>query len=147
MTMSKRSILYLDDEAVCLDVFHKLFSDEYDIRIAQTCAEARRALLERPADIIISDQTMPGSNGTDFLSEVAGAYSQSIRMLLTGSVCVGTVLPEICTAIVNVFISKPWKEADMRRALLRASLDIELRPGGNVRDKNISQISRAFLEA
>jgi len=141
--MSKRSILYLDDEAICLDVFHHLFSDEYDIRIAQTCAEARCALLERPADIIISDQTMPGLNGTDFLSEVAGAYPQSIRILLTGSICVGRALPEICSGIVNIFISKPWKEADMRQALHRASLDIQLRPARSVLDENLSQSSRA----
>jgi DNA-binding NtrC family response regulator len=147
MTMSKRSILYLDDEAGCLDVFYQLFSDEYDIRIAQTCAEACRSLLERPADIIISDQAMPGMNGTDFLSEVARSYPQSIRMLLTGSICVGMVLPEISTGNINIFISKPWTVPNMRRALLRADLDFQLRTAPNVIDQNISQSSCAFLEA
>lgn len=145
MTMSKRSILYLDDEAICLKVFHSLFSDEYDIRIAQTCAEARRALLERPADIVISDQTMPGLNGTDFLSEISVAYPASVRMLLTGNIYFGIVWPEICTGIVNIFISKPWKEADMTESLLRACMNIQPRPARNAIDDNLSQSSRAVL--
>jgi DNA-binding NtrC family response regulator len=122
MVFSKRSILYLDDEAICLDVFHKMFSEEYDVRIALTSGEARRALLERPSDIIISDQTMPGLNGKDFLCEVATAYPLSVRMLLTGSICVSEALQEIGTGIVNIFISKPWTKAGMSKVLLRASL-------------------------
>ena len=46
----KRTIFYIDDEAVCLDLFHEVFGDEYDVRMATTLAEARRALTERPAD-------------------------------------------------------------------------------------------------
>ena len=117
MPMAKRSILYLDDEAMCLDVFHQVFSEEYDIRTALTLDEARRALAERPPDIIISDQTMPELRGSDFLREAATAYPLSVRMMLTGSVCVGEVLREISTGVVNLFISKPWAETDMRRAL------------------------------
>ena len=142
MSVPKRSILYLDDEAMCLDVFYKIFSAEYDVRTATTGAEARRALLERPSDIIISDQTMPGLKGADFLCEVAAAYPSSVRMMLTGSICVGEALREIGTGIVNIFISKPWEEADLRRALLRASLPTPLRPVGGVADRNFSRSSR-----
>jgi DNA-binding NtrC family response regulator len=114
--------LYLDDESICLNVFHEMFSGEYDIRIAMTIAEARRALTEHPSDILISDQSMPELNGTDFLSEVAEAYPLSVRVLLTGSICCGEALREINTGIVNMFVTKPWKEANMRQVLLRASL-------------------------
>ena len=125
--MAKRSILYLDDEAMCLDVFQQVFSEEYDIRIALTLDEARRALAERPPDIIISDQTMPELQGSDFLREAATAYPLSIRVMLTGSVYAGEVLREISTGVVNLFISKPWAETDMRRALERVMLPVTLR--------------------
>ena len=144
MRISKRSILYLDDEAMCLDVFHKLFSGEYDIRTATTGAEARRALLDRPSDIIISDQTMPGLKGADFLCEVAAAYPSSVRMMLTGSICVGEALREIGTGIVNIFISKPWGEADMRQVLLRAGLRTPPRPAAGVRDRNFRGVRAPF---
>ena len=147
MTTSRRSILYLDDEAMCLDVFHKIFSEEYDIRIALTGDEARRALLERPSDIVISDQMMPGLKGTDFLCEVAAAYPSSARMMLTGSICVGAALPEIGAGIIDIFISKPWKEADMRQALKRAGLYAPTRPDVGAIGRNFSWSSRAFSVA
>jgi DNA-binding NtrC family response regulator len=125
--MAKRSILYLDDEAMCLDVFQQVFSEEYDIRTALTLDEARRALSERPPDIIISDQTMPGLQGSDFLREAATACPLSIRVMLTGSVYAGEVLREISTGVINLFISKPWAETDMRRALERAMMPVTLR--------------------
>lgn len=127
MTSLKPSILYLDDESVCLEVFQHTFSEEYDVRIAKTIAEARRALAERPSDILISDQTMPDISGTDFLSEVAIAYPASVRVLLTGSMCCGEALREITTGIVNMFVTKPWKEADMSQVLLRASLETNMK--------------------
>ena len=36
---------------MCPGVFQKLFAEEYDFGVALTSAEARRALLERPADL------------------------------------------------------------------------------------------------
>ena len=147
MAISKRSILYLDDEAVCLDVFRKMFSGEYDVRTALTGAEARRALLERPADIVISDQSMPGLSGTKFLCEVAGAHPSSVRMILTGSICVGEALREISTGIVNIFISKPWREADMRQVLLRASLGASPHPAVGAMVNGLSRSRPAPMEA
>jgi DNA-binding NtrC family response regulator len=123
MTSSKRSILYLDDESICLDVFHHTFSEEYDVRIAKTIAEARQAMAEHSSDILISDQTMPDTSGIDFLREAAIAYPSSVRVLLTGSMCCGEALREISTGTVNMFVTKPWNEEDMSKVLLRASLE------------------------
>ena len=120
MREPKRSILYLDDEVNCLMVFHHFFSGEYDVRTAANLDDARRALAERPADIVISDQAMPEISGTDFLREVSRAYPRSLRVLLTGSICVGNALREISSGVVNLFMAKPWTEAEMRRALERA---------------------------
>src|SRR4051812_23557898 len=88
----KRTIFYIDDEAVCLDLFQEVFGDEYDVRTATTLVEARRMLTQRPADIVISDQSMPEIKGTDFLREVAATYPSSYRVLLTGSIHVGGVI-------------------------------------------------------
>jgi DNA-binding NtrC family response regulator len=123
----KRSILYLDDEAMCLEVFQGLFGDEYDVRTAVTVSSVRRMLEERPADIVISDQSMPDISGTEFLCEVARAYPASYRVMLTGSMSVGEALPEISSGIVHLFIAKPWQESNMRQMLERAGLHHDLR--------------------
>ncbi|MDQ3818187.1 MAG: response regulator [Acidobacteriota bacterium] len=123
----KRSIFYFDDEAGCLKVFESMFGGDYDIRTASTLSEARRLLSEYPTDIVISDQLMPEISGTEFLCEVAGLYPSSYRVMLTGSMVIGEAIPEIISGIVHLFISKPWKEQDMRRMLERAGIHLELR--------------------
>ncbi|HEX8843854.1 MAG TPA: response regulator [Pyrinomonadaceae bacterium] len=116
----KRSILYLDDEAVCLEVFQGLFGGEYDVRTAVTVSEARALLAECPADIVISDQLMPDVEGTEFLREVANKYPTSCRVLLSGTVNVGNVVGNIGKGTVQFFLAKPWTEQQMRRVLERA---------------------------
>lgn len=123
----RRTILYLDDEAACVDVFHDMFGDEFDIRTATTLSEARRALAERAADIVISDQRMPDIDGTDFLREVSKSYPASYRMMLTGSATLGELIREISDGIVNLFIAKPWTEQNMRQILESAAASFERR--------------------
>ena len=120
----KRTIFYIDDEAGCLSLFQERFGSEYDVRTAATLREARRMLEERPADIVISDQSMPEIKGTDFLSEVARTHPPSYRVLLTGSIGFGEVIPEIGNGTVHFFLPKPWTEEYMRHMFERASVYI-----------------------
>jgi DNA-binding NtrC family response regulator len=118
----KRTIFYFDDEVACLSLFQETFGGEYDVRTATTLSEARRMLAEQPADIIISDQSMPEIKGTDFLDEVATMHPSSYRVLLAGSIHLGGVIPEIGAGTIQLFIPKPWTEHDMQQMLERASL-------------------------
>jgi DNA-binding NtrC family response regulator len=116
----KRSILYLDDEPACLQVFLDLLGGHYEVRTAQTPAEARALLAAAPAEIVISDQLMLDIDGTEFLREVAEQYPASCRVLLTGTVTVGSVIQQIGSGVVQFFLTKPWTEQEMRAALERA---------------------------
>lgn len=118
----KPVILYLDDDAGCLGVFQDTFGCEYDVKTATTASEARHLLRECPADIIISDQDMPEIQGREFLQEMARAHPASHRMLLTGMMHAGEAIAEIHRGLIQSFISKPWTEVNMRRALDRAIL-------------------------
>lgn len=122
----KPTILYIDDEAGCLSLFQEIFGGEYEVRTATTLSEARRLLAEHPADIVISDQRMPEIKGTDFLVEVATTQPSSCRVLLTGNITVGDAITEIGAGIVHIFITKPWSVENMRKALGRASISVEL---------------------
>ena len=123
----KRTVFYFDDEAMLLDIFQQMFSDDYEVYTASTLSEARRVLAERPIEIVISDQDMPEISGTEFLCEVAAQYPTSYRVMLTGYMSVGEALPEIGSGIIHLFIAKPWEEENMRRLLERASLQHDLR--------------------
>lgn len=117
------SVLYLDDEAACLALFRDVFGGEYDVRTASTPEEARRMLTERPADIVISDEAMPGTSGKVFLAEVAASYPSSYRVLLTGSITVGVALGEIGAGVVQAFVTKPWTREDINRVFERGLTD------------------------
>ena len=121
-TRQKTSILYFDDEESCLDVFRQIFSDEYDVRTVSTLAEAEEALSGERFDIVISDQLMPEIDGLTFLREIARAYPESFRMMLTGSISVGDVIREVSAGVIHLFVTKPWAEPNMRQALERARL-------------------------
>jgi DNA-binding NtrC family response regulator len=116
----KRSIFYFDDDAGCLKVFSEFFGREYDVRTETTLAGARRALRESPADIVISDQSMPEISGKEFLREVADAHPSSYRVLLTGAIPVWDALDEVGAGVVHAFVVKPWTEEEMLRVLERA---------------------------
>lgn len=127
----KPTILYIDDEAGCLSLFQEMFGGEYEVWTTTTLSEARRLLVEHPADIIISDQSMPEIKGTDFLIEVATTQPSSYRVLLTGNFTVGDALTEIGGGIIHLFITKPWTMENMGKALGRARLRAELHRGAN----------------
>jgi DNA-binding NtrC family response regulator len=127
----KPIILYIDDEVGCLNLFQEMFGGEYEVRTATTLSEARRLLAEHPADIIISDQSMPEIKGTDFLIEVAATQPSSYRVLLTGNITVGDAITEIGAGIIHLFITKPWTMENMCKALGRARLRVELHRGVN----------------
>jgi DNA-binding NtrC family response regulator len=116
------SILYLDDEPVCLEVFRETFARDHDVRTAATLEEARRALRESPFDVIISDLTMPEISGTAFLREVARTHPQSCRVMLTGKALVADVMGEIGEGVVKFFVPKPWSAAALQKVFERARL-------------------------
>jgi DNA-binding NtrC family response regulator len=107
------------------DVFYETFRREYDVRIAAGAEEARRMLAERPADLVISDQAMPDVKGTDFLAEVASAHPSSYRVLLTGSINLVSVMPEVGGGLVQLFVPKPWTAEAMHLMLERAAAHFE----------------------
>lgn len=129
------SILYLDDDAVCLDIFRQMLEDEHEVRTALTLAEARRALAEETFDIVFSDYRMPEADGSAFLQEVASAQPDSYRVMLTGAAGVGGFIGELSGGVIHLFLRKPWSEEGMRMALelAGAARALPFRPSGVAR--------------
>lgn len=117
---TRRSIFYLDDDPAQLEIFREMFGYEYDVRASADLGDALRVLAECSPEIIISDQSMPRVKGTDFLRAAAQVCPASARVLLTGRASLADVLADVASGAVHLFISKPWREAEMRAALERA---------------------------
>lgn len=122
MNQSRLSVLYFDDEASCLDVFKQMFGDRYEIRTALTLKEARRALAEVSFDVVISDYLMTETDGLAFLQEVAASNPGNYRVMLTGTLGVGSMIYELGSGVVHHFLSKPWNDASIHAAFELAEL-------------------------
>lgn len=129
ITPLRRTVFYLDDDASQLEVFREMFGDEYDVRTSTSISEALGVLAACAAEIIFSDQRMPGVQGTHFLRAAALACPESVRVLLTGALTVGEVLPDVRSGTVHFFVAKPWTEREMRETLERAGAFLDVRRG------------------
>jgi DNA-binding NtrC family response regulator len=121
----KKSVFYFDDNAMLLDIFQEMFEDRYDIRTTTKLAVARRMLSECAADIIITDQSMPEISGSEFLREAIVKCPRSFRIMLTGYAVVGDMSGDVANGLINIFITKPWNEEQMKQALEHGGAAVE----------------------
>jgi HD-like signal output (HDOD) protein len=86
--MSSRPILlFVDDEANILSGLRRMLfarRNDWDMRFANSGAEALAMMAETPVDIIISDMRMPGMDGADLLGHVKERHPQTLRFILSG---------------------------------------------------------------
>ncbi|MBN1547208.1 MAG: response regulator, partial [Syntrophaceae bacterium] len=83
--MPGRRIMIVDDEENVLQALKRALIDEdYTIVTARDAKEALDKLGIFPADIVMSDYTMPGMSGLEFLQQTKRHYPDTIRILITG---------------------------------------------------------------
>lgn len=113
----KPKVLYIDDDEDNLTVFKITFRQYYQIFTALGAEQARQVLQNEPVQIIITDQRMPGTTGTDFLRSVIPEHPEIVRMVITGFSDVGAVITAINDAGVYRYITKPWDENDLKTTI------------------------------
>ena len=87
-----------------------LRDEPYEVITAGSSAEALGWLEETPVDLIITDQRMPGTTGTELLQQVRTRYPRTARALITGYRTPSTVCKGL-EAGADTFLYKPWDDA------------------------------------
>jgi two-component system NtrC family sensor kinase len=113
----KPKLLYVDDERANLVAFRALFSDTYQVLIAENAADAYLLLQENEIPLIITDQRMPGMTGTELLEKVASDFPECVRMILTGYADIEAVIEAVNRSRIYYYFKKPWNEAEVRLTL------------------------------
>ena len=81
----KPKVLFVDDEEAILKAFKLNLGRKYSVFIAESGNEGLRVIEEEgPFEVIVSDFSMPGMNGADFLEKVREQNKEVVTMLLTG---------------------------------------------------------------
>jgi EAL domain-containing protein (putative c-di-GMP-specific phosphodiesterase class I)/FixJ family two-component response regulator len=123
----ERHLLLLDDEPNILASLRRLFRrDGYYVHCASTAADAFELLARHPIGVVMSDQRMPGMDGTEFLRRVKGLYAHTIRIVLSGYTDLQTVTDAINEGSIFKFLTKPWQDDQLREQINDAFEQFEL---------------------
>jgi len=115
MNEHKHTILCVDDETNILHSLKRLLRKEnYRTLTASSGEEGLDLLSENEVHLILSDQRMPGMNGTEFLAKVKKHYPDTIRIVLTGYTEVDSITGSINKGNIYKFILKPWNDQNLK---------------------------------
>lgn len=107
-------VLFLDDDANLLQAMRRTLRNQpYDIYTAKDGNEAKLILKSKPVDLIVSDEHMPGIQGTDVLGWVAREFPDVVRILLTGRPELSSALRAVNECHVYRFLTKPCKNLEL----------------------------------
>lgn len=106
--MNKRSILFVDDEAMVLQGIKRMlfkYKKEWDMSFVNSGEEALEYLKKNSVDIVISDMKMPQMDGVQLLEKVKVQHPNIIRIILSGQSDEEQL--QKAANIAHQFLSKP----------------------------------------
>lgn len=117
-------ILYVDDEAINLELLQLTFKNELDVLTALSASEGLDILAQNPdIHVIISDLKMPDMNGLEFIKEVKRRDETKVCMLLTAYLESEIMLEGFNKELIFRYLMKPWNKDGLydtiQEALLR----------------------------
>jgi thioredoxin reductase (NADPH) len=119
--MNKPAMLVVDDDAQVLAAVRRdlrgRYRESYTIISATSGEEALSTIRELKARgdalaIVISDQRMPGIQGTDVLAQSRDVFPQARRVLLTAYSDNDATVKAINVAHLDHYLTKPWDPPD-----------------------------------
>ena len=114
------TVLVVDDEERILSALQRSLRREgYDIVTAESATRALAILGERPIDLVLSDQKMPGMSGLELLEAAARLRPEAALVLFTGWT---QEIPqqELANLGICALITKPWDDAALKQTLREA---------------------------
>lgn len=126
MTISKPTILIVDDEVRSLESLERNLSEEFNVLLAENTADAEKLLADNWVHIILSDQRMPDKTGVAFLTEVREKWPDVIRIIISGYTDADDIISGLNDAGIYHYITKPWKPEKLILVLRNAAMMFEL---------------------
>jgi two-component system cell cycle response regulator len=114
-------LLVVDDDAFMRDVLvDALEGEPWRILSAASAAEALALLERHPVDVILSDQCMPGMQGTELMARVSREHARTVRLILSGVSELEPIERARAAGLVDRHLHKPWSAGALREELRAA---------------------------
>lgn len=125
--MKETSVLFLDDEDNILRSIQRMFMDEpYGVVVAHNAQEALKILETQSIKVVLSDQRMSDTTGTQFLHRVKSQYPDIVRILFTAYADLNVAEQAINLSGVFRFINKPWNPSELKSSVVNAMYHYDL---------------------
>lgn len=114
------SVLYVDDEENNLISFKASFRRDFKVFTALSAADAKEILKDNQIHVLITDQRMPVTTGSELLAQAVKDYPDQIRILLTGYSDIDALKDAINLGQIFCYLQKPWNEDELRDTIIKA---------------------------
>jgi len=124
-TAAQPTLLVVDDDAFMREVLvDALEGEPWRILSAGSAEEALALLASQPVDVVLSDQCMPGMQGTELMAQVSRAHPRTVRLILSGLSEVEAIERACAAGLVDRHLAKPWAAGALREDL-RAAFELQ----------------------
>jgi DNA-binding NtrC family response regulator len=115
--IERHCVVCVDDEPAILAALRRSLRQEpYDVLTTGSPEDALRWIATRDVSLIITDQRMPGMQGTELLEEVSRNSPSTARIILTAYPGTAYATPGL-RRWLQCMISKPWDSGMLRRTI------------------------------
>ncbi|HOZ86226.1 MAG TPA: response regulator [Bacteroidia bacterium] len=114
------NVLYVDDEENNLSAFKASFRRYFNVFTAISANEAKGVLSQNDIHVLITDQRMPETLGTELLAEAVKDYPDQIRILLTGFSDIEAIKDAINRGQIYHYLQKPWNDDALKETIENA---------------------------
>jgi DNA-binding NtrC family response regulator len=124
---TKPRVLFVDDDTSITQTMRvALRKEPWELLTANSADEAVAVMTQSPADVVISDEKMPGTNGSDLLADLRRRWPTTIRMMLTGQATIDDAMHAVNEGDVWRFFLKPTDMVDLRQSIRQALIHAAL---------------------
>jgi response regulator RpfG family c-di-GMP phosphodiesterase len=117
---SKINVLYVDDEENNLLAFKASFRRHFNVFTAISADEGKKILASQEIHVLITDQRMPGTLGTELLAQAVKENPDQIRILLTGFSDIEAIKDAVNRGQIYHYLQKPWNDKELKETIEQA---------------------------
>jgi two-component system response regulator HupR/HoxA len=120
------TVLVVDDEQRSLESIRRTLDEDFTVFTASSADEARGVLEQRPVNVILCDQRMPGVTGVTFLKEARERWPDTVRIVISGYTDSEDIIAGINEASLYQYILKPWVPDQLLKTVREATEGLAL---------------------
>jgi diguanylate cyclase (GGDEF)-like protein len=119
-------VLFVDDSRLLRELARDALGDRWRVECVESAELAREALAREPADLVVSDLTLPGASGLELLEQVRASAPDTAFVLLTANASVDSAIRALRMGATD-YLRKPLAEGELALCVERVLAARELR--------------------